>query len=79
MNLFVHAIGAYIAAEAASGRYPRPVAVGLGMLVSRLGTPTLAIAVMGYALKHLNEGGAFAQSSSRTRRRSSRVRSGAND
>lgn len=71
MNLLVHAVGAYIAAEAAAGRYPRPVAVGLGMLVSRLGTPTLAIALMGYALKQLNDGGAFAQSAaaSRVRRR----------
>lgn len=77
MNLLVHALGAYIAAEAASGRYPRPVAVGLGMLVSRLGTPTLAVALLGYALKHLNDGGAFAQSSPRTRRRSSRPRSDA--
>jgi hypothetical protein len=59
MNLLVHAAGAWIAAEAASGRYPRPVAVGLAMLVSRLGAPTAAMTLMAFALKRLNEAGAF--------------------
>ncbi len=59
MNLLVHAVGAWIAAEAASGRYPRPVAVGLSMLVSRLGAPTMAMTVMALAIKRLNEAGAF--------------------
>jgi hypothetical protein len=49
------------------------------MLVSRLGTPTLAIALMGYALKQLNDGGAFEQQTGRRRGRGSRIRSGAND
>lgn len=59
MNLLVHAAGAWIAAEAASGRYPRPVAVGLSMLVSRLGAPTAAMTVLAFAFKRLNEAGAF--------------------
>lgn len=59
MNLLVHAVGAWIAAEAASGRYPRPVAVGLSMLVSRLGAPTMAMTVMALAFKRLNKAGAF--------------------
>jgi len=59
MNLLVHAAGAWIAAEAASGRYPRPVAVGLSMLVSRLGAPTATMTLMMFAFKRLNEAGAF--------------------
>ncbi|MFN3671815.1 MAG: hypothetical protein ACK4VM_07915 [Bosea sp. (in: a-proteobacteria)] len=59
MNLLVHALGAWLATEAASGRYPRPVAVGLAMLVSRLGAPTAALAIAGFAFKRLREAGAF--------------------
>ena len=59
MNLLVHAAGAWIAAEAASGRYPRPVAVGLSMLVSRLGAPTAAMTLLAFVFKRLNEAGAF--------------------
>jgi hypothetical protein len=59
MNLLVHAVGAWIAAEAASGRYPRPVAVGLSMLVSRLGAPTAAMTLLAFAIKQLNDAGAF--------------------
>ena len=59
MNLLVPIVGAWIAAEAASGRYPRPVAVGLSMLVSRLGAPTAAMTVLAFALKRLNDAGAF--------------------
>ncbi len=59
MNLIVHVAGAWIAAEAASGRYPRPVAVGLSMLVSRLGAPTAAMTLMAFAFKRLNDAGAF--------------------
>ncbi len=59
MNLIVHALGAWLATEAASGRYPRPVAVGLAMLVSRLGAPTAALAIAGFAFKKLREAGAF--------------------
>ena len=61
MNLLVHAVGAWIAAEAASGRYPRPVAVGLSMLVSRLGAPTVMMTLLAFGIKRLNEGGAFAR------------------
>lgn len=59
MNLFVHALGAWFAAEAASGRYSRPVAVGIAMLVSRLGTPTAALALGALAYKKLRDEGAF--------------------
>lgn len=61
MNLLVHAVGAWIAAEAASGRYPRPVAVGLSMLVSRLGAPTAMMTLAAFAFKRLNQAGAFDQ------------------
>lgn len=59
MRLLVHALGAWVAVEAASGRYPRPLAIGLTMLVSRLGAPTAALALAGFALKRLDEAGAF--------------------
>jgi hypothetical protein len=59
MNLLVHALGAWFATEAASGRYPRPVAVGIAMLVSRLGTPTAMLALAGLAYRKLKQEGAF--------------------
>ncbi|MCO5093316.1 hypothetical protein [Bosea sp. (in: a-proteobacteria)] len=59
MKLMVHALGAWFAVEAASGRYPRPVAVGLTMLVSRLGAPATVLAMAGYGLMRLREAGAF--------------------
>ncbi|UZF93682.1 hypothetical protein [Bosea sp. NBC_00550] len=59
LKLIVHGLGAWFAVEAASGRYPRPVAVGLTMLVSRLGAPATAFAMLGYGLKSLREAGAF--------------------
>ncbi|PZO02596.1 MAG: hypothetical protein DCF30_04835 [Hyphomicrobiales bacterium] len=59
MNLLVPIVGAWIASEAASGRYPRPVAVGLSMLVSRLGAPTAAMTILAFAFKRLNDAGAF--------------------
>lgn len=59
MKLLVHVLGAWITVEAASGRYPRPLAIGLTMLVSRLGAPTAALALAGFALKRLDEAGAF--------------------
>ena len=59
MKLLVHGLGAWFAVEAASGRYPRPVAVGLTMLVTRLGAPATAFAVAGYWLKRMQEAGAF--------------------
>jgi len=69
MKLLVHALGAWFAVEAASGRYPRPIAVGLTMLVSRLGAPATAFAMVGYGLMRLKEAGAFEQAQSRPRRR----------
>lgn len=59
MNFFVHALGAWFAAEAAAGKYPRPVAVGLAMLVSRLGAPTAALTVAALVFKRLRDKGAF--------------------
>jgi len=59
IKLLVHGLGAWFAVEAASGRYPRPVAVGLTMLVTRLGAPATAFAVAGYWLKRMQEAGAF--------------------
>lgn len=59
LKLFVHGLGAWFAVEAASARYPRPLAVGLTMLVSRLGAPATAFAMAGYGLKWLRDAGAF--------------------
>lgn len=59
MNLLVHALGAWFATKAASGAYSRPVAVGIAMLVSRLGTPTAVLALAGMAYKKLRDEGAF--------------------
>lgn len=68
MRLLVHGLGAWMAAQAADGRYPRPVAVGLSMLIARLGTPTVMIALAGLALKKLDEAGAFKAAPARRRR-----------
>ncbi|RDJ21425.1 hypothetical protein DWF00_22465 [Bosea caraganae] len=57
--MLVHLVGAWIASEAAAGRYPRPVAIGLAMLVSRLGPPTIAATLATLAFKSLRDGGAF--------------------
>lgn len=59
MNLLVHALGAWFATEAANGRYPRPVSVGIAMLVSRLGTPAVALTFAGMIYKKLRDEGAF--------------------
>ncbi|WP_332691553.1 hypothetical protein [Bosea sp. (in: a-proteobacteria)] len=59
MRLLVHLVGAWVAAEAASGRYPRPISLALGALVSRLGPPTALMALAGYTIQRLYEGGAF--------------------
>lgn len=59
MKLLVHLVGAWVASEAASGRYPRPVSLGMQLLVSRLGPQTALMALAGYAIQSLNEGGAF--------------------
>lgn len=86
IRLLVHGLGAWFAVEAASGRYPRPIAVGLTMLVARLGAPATAFAMAGYGLKRLRDAGAFEGwrgltpgprrgSASAQHRRSRRVRS----
>lgn len=59
MNLLVHALGAWFATQAASGKYSRPAAVGIAMLVSRLGAPTIIMTLAGFALKEMNARGAF--------------------
>lgn len=59
MNLLVHALGAWFATEAASGRYPRPVAVGIAMLVSRLGAPAAVLTLAGLVYRKLRDEGAF--------------------
>lgn len=59
MRLLVHLVGAWVASEAASGRYPRPLSLGMQLLVSRLGPQTALMALAGYAIQSLNEGGAF--------------------
>lgn len=74
MKLLVHALGAWVTVEAASGRYPRPLAIGLTMLVSRLGAPTAALALAGFALKRLDEAGAFEGLRKPIRRTSTRTR-----
>lgn len=76
MNLFVHALGAWFATEAATGRYPRPVAVGIAMLVSRLGAPTAALTLAGLIYKKLRDEGAFERTEAPApRRRSTAKRS----
>ncbi|MGO4405407.1 hypothetical protein AB4Z10_14245 [Bosea sp. RAF48] len=72
LKLFVHGLGAWFAVEAASGRYPRPIAVGLTMLVSRLGAPATLLAVAGYGLERLREAGAFEGRPARPRQRHAR-------
>lgn len=71
MRLLVHLVGAWVASEAASGRYPRPLSLGMQLLVSRLGPQTALMALAGYAIQSLNEGGAFGprRASARKRRR----------
>lgn len=59
MKLLVHGLGIWIAAQAAAGRYPPPLAAGLSMLVARLGTSTALLALAGFALKKLDDAGAF--------------------
>ena len=68
MRLLVHLVGAWVAAEAASGRYPRPVSLALGALVSRLGPPTALMALAGYTIQRLYEGGVFDNYRPRTAR-----------
>ena len=69
MRLLVHLVGAWVASEAASGRYPRPLSLGMQLLVSRLGPQTALMALAGYAIQSLNEGGAFGPPRNGARRR----------
>ena len=69
MKLLVHALGAWFVVEAASGRYPRPIAVGLTMLVSRLGAPATALAMAGYGLMRLKDARPFERVQPQPRRR----------
>lgn len=69
MRLLVYLVGAWVASEAASGRYPRPLSLGMQLLVSRLGPQTALMALAGYAIQSLNEGGAFRQPRTQPRRR----------
>lgn len=69
MRLLVHLVGAWVASEAASGRYPRPLSLGMQLLVSRLGPQTALMALAGYAIQSLNEGGAFGPRRQQARRR----------
>ena len=59
MRLLVNALGAWVAVRAAEGQYSRPVAVGLAMLVARMGPGAVALTLAGYGLKRLDEAGAF--------------------
>ena len=69
MRLLVHLVGAWVASEAASGRYPRPLSLGMQLLVSRLGPQTALMALAGYAIQSLNEGGAFGPRRAQRRQR----------
>ena len=59
MKLLVNALGAWVAIRAAEGQYSRPAAIGIAMLVSRLGPGAIALTLAGYGLKRLDEAGAF--------------------
>ncbi len=75
MRLLVNALGAYAAVRAAEGQYSRPVAVGLAMLVARMGPGAVALTLAGYGLKRLDEAGAFDEfkQSRRLSRRNARL------
>lgn len=78
MRLLVHLVGAWVASEAASGRYPRSLSLGLQLLVARLGPQTALMALAGYAIQSLNEGGAFGSPlrSRKPRRHAGRIAAG---
>ena len=50
MRLMVHFIGLWVARDIAEGRYPKPLALPLGVLIARLRTPPLAIALFSFVL-----------------------------
>lgn len=59
MKFLVHLVGAWAASEVATGRYPKPVALAIGLLVSRLGPPTAMLALVGYAVDSMKQAGVF--------------------
>lgn len=54
MRALVDLAGLWVANEIAGGRIPKKLALPLGFLVSRLGTPPLMIGLLGYVLWQLN-------------------------
>lgn len=53
MAALVHLVGIWLARDIAEGRYPPKFAIPLTFLISRLRTPMLTAAVMGFALEAL--------------------------
>jgi len=53
MAALVHLVGIWIARDIAEGKYPPKLAIPLSFLISRLRTPMLTMAVVGFALEAL--------------------------
>jgi hypothetical protein len=53
MAALVHLVGIWIAKDIAEGKYPPKFAIPLTFLISRLRTPMLTTAVVGFALEAL--------------------------
>lgn len=53
MAALVHLVGIWIARDIAEGKYPTKFAIPLTFLISRLRTPALTMAVVGFALEAL--------------------------
>jgi len=51
MRTLVHLVGMWVASEIAAGRIAGPLALPLGWLVTRLGTPPLALVALGFVLR----------------------------
>lgn len=69
MAALVHIAGLIIAQQIANGRYPSAFAIPLGLLISRLRTPPLIVAVFSCVLHEMAR-----QADNRTRRTSRRRR-----
>ena len=54
MAALVHLVGIWIARDIAEGKYPPKFAIPLTFLISRLRTPMLTTAVVGFALEALS-------------------------
>jgi hypothetical protein len=61
MAALVHFVGIWIARDIAEGKYPPKFAIPLTFLISRLRTPMLTAAVMGFALEALASRSRFRQ------------------